>query len=46
MDAAQAAASGLPDYGLQQRVAVEKDFAMFSRPITHGAFLKELEVGF
>lgn len=26
----------------EQRVAVEKDFAMFSRPMTHRAFLQEL----
>jgi len=29
----------------EQRVAVEKDFAMFSRPMTHDAFLQELEAG-
>lgn len=29
----------------EQRVAVEKDFAMFSRPMTHDAFLMELGAG-
>lgn len=29
----------------EQRIAVEKDFAMFSRPMTHDAFLQELEAG-
>ena len=29
----------------EQRVAVERDFAMFSRPMTHDAFLRELEAG-
>jgi biuret amidohydrolase len=27
---------------MEQRVATEKDFPMFSRPMTHGAFLAEL----